>query len=103
MSPSQSHQQIAAPNRTPFNITANSREEIAWKVALVSTVPWTATNRYLTILQPFGTRFFLSVSSADGLSSSYGPLTVGGLGPEDCFGSDEMYVLVGLFVLALTF
>ena len=95
--PSQFHQQIAAPNRTPFNITANSREEIAWKVALVSDVPWTEADGRLTIFQPFGTRFFLSVSSSDGLSSAYGPLTVGGLGPGDCFGSDEMYVVVGLF------
>ncbi|KAJ7254560.1 hypothetical protein C8J57DRAFT_1347223 [Mycena rebaudengoi] len=58
---------VAPALHPPFNITSKTKGPIVWTVSLPRAFP-----------------FFLSMTSADGLMWSNGPLHAGALGPTDC-------------------
>ncbi|KAF9479107.1 hypothetical protein BDN70DRAFT_711886 [Pholiota conissans] len=64
---------VAPVAHPPFNITSKTMDTISWQVAL-----------------PVGFKFFLSLSSADGQMWANGPMSVGGLGGNDCFAPGTM-------------
>ncbi|KAF8805177.1 hypothetical protein BYT27DRAFT_6668872 [Phlegmacium glaucopus] len=58
---------VAPSFHPPYNLTSDTMDPISWQVSL-----------------PVGYRFFLAMSSSDGLLWANGPMQVGGLGPTSC-------------------